>query len=70
MAKKIRVPKALIDEVTRREGKKKSISRAQVSEVLRHTFDILAVTSVEVKSVVFNGQVIAAGLASFKKVKN
>lgn len=33
-------PKYIIDEVTRREGKKRAISRAQVSEVLGHMIDM------------------------------
>jgi hypothetical protein len=64
---KFKVPKALIDEITRREGKKKQISRAQVAEVLRHLFDIVAEGSFNIPSTVMvNGGVIAGTLSRFK----
>lgn len=68
--KKVRVPKALIDEVTRREGKKSSISRAQVAEVLRHVFDIVDEGSFVVPSkTVVRGDVITGCLSRFNRVK-
>ena len=65
MSKRTPVPKWLIDEVTKREGKKQSISRAQVSEVLRHLFDIVEEGSFRVPSKLHvEGQALIACLAT------
>lgn len=60
---KKRVPNWLITEVTKREGKKQSISRAQVAEVLRHTFDIISESEFKVPAkVMIGGHVLCATL--------
>ena len=60
--------KRLISLVCKREGKKESISRAQVSEVLGVVSDILAREALRYKSDAY-GMLIANGLRRLSKKK-